>query len=274
MKRIIPILLAAIAFIVVLAILRPSPSADVVVAARGLESGHVIEAADVTLERLPKDLIPTDAFSDPSEVIGKTLAMNRTAGDVILPVHLGEMVTLQPNERAIALSVVDSTGLAGLLREGDRVGVTATLFVQGGVEMGAFSKVVIENLRVLYLSPAFRASDPMAFQSTPDPLSDSAAASSRAREGAVVLAVPVEAQAVVYDLASLDPAATNETRSISALELLSALDASDNARITLYLMPQNADPFTTSGLWLPDLIVQITPTPTATPTGWVGGTQP
>jgi pilus assembly protein CpaB len=274
MKKIIPIILAVIAFVVVIVILRPSPSLEIVVAARDLASGHVLEAADVTLTRIPKELVPAGAFFTTGEIVGKTLAMNRTQGDYLLPVHLGEAVSLQPNERAIAVKVVDSTGMAGLLREGDLVGVTVTLFVQGTGEMGSFSKVAIENLRVLYLSPAFRAEDPMALLSTPDPLSASSINSSRAREGAVVLAVPVSAQAVAYDLSVSDPNGSVQTRSINALELLSAVDASENARISLYLMPQNATGFTTSGLWLPDLIVRSSPTPNPTPTGWAAGGQP
>jgi pilus assembly protein CpaB len=274
MKKIIPIILAVIAFVVVIVILRPAPSLEVVVAARDLTSGHTIESEDVTLERIPKELVPSNAFFQASDVVGKTLSMNRTQGDLILPVHLGEAVALQPDERAIAVKVVDATGLAGLLREGDRVGVTVTLLVQGTGEMGAFSKVAIENLRVLYLSPEFRASDPMSVLSTPDPLSASGANSSRAREGAVVLAVPVTAQAVAYDLAAMDPSGTVQSRTVNALELLSAVGASENAQVSLYLMPPNANPFTTSGLWLPDLIVRLTPTPTPTPVGWTGGGQP
>jgi pilus assembly protein CpaB len=274
MKKIIPILLAVIAFIVVIVILRPAPSLEVVVAARDLSSGHAIEAVDVTLERIPRELVPSGAFFQAADVVGKTLSVNRTRGDLILPVHLGEAVALQPDERAIAVRVVDATGLAGLIREGDRVGVTVTLFVQGTGEAGAYSKVALENLRVLYLSPEFRASDPMSFLSTPDPLSSSGVGSSRAREGAVVLAVPVTAQAVAYDLAAMDPGGVFQTRTINALELLSGIGASENAQVSLYLMPPNASPFTTSGLWLPDLIVRLKPTPTPTPGGWMAGGQP
>lgn len=274
MKKIIPAILALVAFVVVIVILRPSPTLEVVVAARNLTSGHALESADVQLEQIPKELVPADAFYRLDSVVGKTLSMDRTQGDLILPAHLGEAITLKPDERAIAVKVVDATGLAGLLREGDLVGVTITLFVQGTGEMGAYSKVAIENLRVLYLSPEFRAADPMSTFSTPDPLSSSGVNSTRAREGAVVLAVPVTAQAVAYDLTSADPNGSVQTREINALELLSAVGNSDNAAVSLYLMPQNASAFTTSGLWLPDLIVRSTPTPTATPTGWTGGGQP
>ena len=274
MKKIIPIALSVIAFIVVIIILHPSPSVEVVVAARDLASGHVIEAADVSMARMPKELVPPEAYLAAGEVVGKMLAINRTAGDLLLPLHLGELVTLRPDERAVAVSVVDATGLAGLLREGDSVGLTVTVFVQGMGEVGAFSKVAIENLRVLYMSPTFRAADPMALLSTPDPMAAGSLSTSRSHEGAVVLAVPIAAQAVAYDFSAADPSIPTQVRMVNALELLSGVGASDNAKVSLYLMPQNADPFTTSGLWLPDLIVRITPTPTPTPQGWNPGEQP
>ncbi len=274
MKKIIPIALSVIAFLVVIVILRPSPSIEVVMAARDLSSGHVIEAADVSMARIPKELVPPEAYLAASEVVGKMLSMNRTTGDLLLPIHLGEIVMLRSDERAIAVSVVDATGLAGLLREGDAVGLTVTVFVQGTGEVGAFSKVAIESLRVLYMSPSFRASDPMAMLSTPDPMSTGSMSTSRSREGAVVLAVPIAAQAVAYDFSSSDPSFPTQVRVVNALELLSVVGVSDNAKVSLYLMPQNADPFTTSGLWLPDLIVRVTPTPTPTPQGWVPGEQP
>jgi hypothetical protein len=78
----------------------------------------------------------------------------------------------------------------------------------------------------------------------------------------VVLAVPIELQTVFYDFSS--SGAVSEQRTLNAIELLAALGSTDGAQITLYLMPSEAsNDFSSSGLWLPDLI--ITPAPTATP---------
>jgi hypothetical protein len=48
--------------------------------------------------------------------------------------------------------------------------------------------------------------------------------------------------------------------------MLTALEASENAKLFLYLMPRNAQQIVTSGLWLPDLIIKpYKPTPTLNP---------
>ena len=85
----------------------------------------------------------------------------------------------------------------------------------------------------------------------------------RAREGTVILAVPIDMQSILYDYSSLG--GVSETRKVNTLELLAGLGATDSATLTLYLMP-NGDPqnFSSPGLWLPDLV--RTPVPTATPT--------
>jgi len=53
---------------------------------------------------------------------------------------------------------------------------------------------------------------------------------------------------------------------VNAVELLTALDQADNARLSLYMLPKDAKAMTTSGLWLPELVIrQVTPTTTPTP---------
>ncbi len=194
---------------------------------------------------------------------------------MILQSHLGgEAVNLGPDERAVAVEVTDSAGLAGLLKPGDRVGVTAILTAGDFTTQGVFSKAVVENLRVLYIQPSFAAEDPAASAAvvTPDPLTGIAMQRQREKQGVVVLAVPVKAQAVVYDFQSAGLQATAAVRLVNAVELLSALDQADNVKLSLYLMPKDPQPMNTSGLWLPDLVIRdVTPTPTPTPIGMAGG---
>ena len=48
--------------------------------------------------------------------------------------------------------------------------------------------------------------------------------------------------------------------------MLTALEASENAKLFLYLMPRDAEQIVTSGLWLPELIIKpYKPTPTFNP---------
>lgn len=269
MKKWLPLIGALIVFLIALALLRPAPQKAVVVAAVDLPAGHVIADGDLTTRRMAEEFLPADVLTDPANALGMTLKADRTAGDLILASHLSpERVELKPGERAVALAVTDSQGLAGLIRPGDRVGVTAVLTDESTTEnRGVFSKITVENLRVLYLSPSFYAEDAAASAViTPDPATGLVFQREREDKGTVVLAVPVDAVAVVYDYSTVDPSYLNQTHLVNAIELLSALDSAGNASLSLFLMPKGeATPFVSSGLWLNRLMVSpVTPTPTPT----------
>jgi pilus assembly protein CpaB len=275
-KKFLPYLLAFLVFFVALALLRPPQQTQVVAAAADLPAGHILTEGDLTLKSVPADLLPPEgAITDPAQAVGQALRVDRTAGDLILAAHLGEKpVVLQADERAVAITVSDSAGLAGIIRAGDRVGVTAILTDGDYNTQGVFSKATIEGLRVLYIQPSFVAEDPAEAAGriiTPDPQTGIAVQRQRSKEGVVVLAVPVKAQAVLYDFQTAGIEATNAVRLVNAVELLSALDQTDNVKLSLYLMPDEAVPMNTSGLWLPELVIrQMTPTPTPTPGGFAG----
>uniref|UniRef100_A0A7C4Q3L7 Flp pilus assembly protein CpaB n=1 Tax=Bellilinea caldifistulae TaxID=360411 RepID=A0A7C4Q3L7_9CHLR len=276
-KKYLPYLLAVLVFFIALALLRPPEQTQVAVAAVDLPAGHILTEGDLVMKGVPADLLPPEgAITDPAVAVGQALRIDRSAGDLILTAHLGEKpVTLQPDERAVAIQVSDSAGLAGIIRPGDRVGVTAILTDGDYTVQGVFSKATVENLRVLYIQPSFQAEDPAEAAGqiiTPDPQTGIAVQRQRSKEGVVVLAVPAKAQAVVYDFQSAGIEATTAVRLVNAVELLSALDQADNVKLSLYLMPDEAQPMNTSGLWLPELVIrQMTPTPTPTPVGFAAG---
>jgi len=275
-KKYLPYLLAVLVFFIALALLRPPEQTQVAVAAVDLPAGHILTEGDLVMKGVPADLLPPEgAITDPAVAVGQALRIDRSAGDLILTAHLGEKpVTLQPDERAVAVEVNDSAGLAGIIRPGDRVGVTAILTDGDYTVQGVFSKATVENLRVLYIQPSFQAEDPAEAAGriiTPDPQTGIAVQRQRSKEGVVVLAVPAKAQAVVYDFQAAGIEATTAVRLVNAVELLSALDQADNVKLSLYLMPDEAQPMNTSGLWLPELVIrQMTPTPTPTPPGFAG----
>jgi pilus assembly protein CpaB len=274
MKKYLPILIALPVFIISLLFLRPEATQPILVAASDLPDGHLLVASDITLKQVPKSLVPQGAVSDPSRLINQTLGVFRGAGEVITPAHLGgESISLAPNERAIAIHVNDAAGLAGLLHPGDTVGVTA---VMDQLE-GSFAKTVASSLRVLYISPDFKALEGSS-STTGSPTTSSAFNGGfstsfqyrRDTEGTVVLAVPVEAITVGYDFSSFG--ISSESRLVSLTDLLPALDQVDYVHLSLFLEPDTAEPFFTSGLFLPDLV--ITPQPTATATPCPGGACP
>lgn len=268
MKKILPIILAAAAFIVVLLVLSPTPETDVLVAAYDLPMGHVLQSSDFYLGAFPQDMAPEDAIKDPEQVVGKTLMTGRSEGDIIRQSNLGdEPMSLAPNERAVAITVNNASGMAGLLRAGDLVGLTAVIESSGVSEQGTYSKAAVENLRVLYLSPDFLAVDPAdSMVTTTTDNTTSTVAKERKPQGALVLAVPIKAETILYDFTDVEPSLNIQERVVNVIEMLTALEASDSAKLFLYLMPRNAETMVTSGLWLPELIIKpYKPTPTLNP---------
>ena len=269
-KKLFPILAAVAVFIFAFVLLQPAPSTEVAVAAYDLPAGRVLTSEDILLRALPADAVPPDVITDPASIIGQSIRIDRGQGDVLRESQLGEVIQLQANERAIAVQITDPSGLAGLLSPGMEVGIIATINEDGyeGAS-GTFTKATIEGVRVMYIDPRFAAKSPDVAQpeETPDAFSAGLATEERAREGAVILAVPVEMQSLIYDYSTVH--GISETRKVNTLELLAGLGTTDSATLTLYLMP-NGDRknFTSPGLWLPDLVrtPAPTPTPTITPT--------
>ena len=267
MKKLLPILLAAIAFIVVLMLLSPTPEDNVLVAAYDLDMGHIMEDGDVIYATFPRDMIPEDAVYEPSEIIGLTLLTGRSQGDIIRLSNIGtEPMALAPNERAVAITVDNASGMAGLLRAGDMIGVTAVIDSSTSGESGTYSKTAVENLRVLYLSPEFQATEVESVLTSETDNTTATVTKDRKTEGALVLAVPISAETIVYDFADVEPELGTQLRTVNIVEMLIALEASDNARLYCYLMPREAEDMVTSGLWLPELVIKpYKPTPTINP---------
>ena len=298
----LPLLLGFLTFALILLALWPEPehTVDIVVAARDLGAGAVLSDADLVVITLPADQAPPDAVSDPAPLVGQTLAVARFQGEAVSLKHLGPPVSLGPDERAIAIRVKQDRGLAGLLRPGARVGVVATLPDANGE---LFAKAVIENLRVLYVSPDFQArpETPITAQMTVSDGESSglvtspgvtATNSKPANEGVILLAAPIEPYPVAFipitqtlstdtdfilddeterpgdqpterpmDRATFDDLThaiapdfeDAQVLYVSPVELLAALNAEKDA-LTLYLMPEDAQPLASNGLGLSELL--------------------
>ena len=271
MKKFIPLVLAIVVFAAALALNQPEPQVSVVVAAGDLPEGRVLAEGDLTVKELPKSLAPDGAVNDPQSLVGQRLRVARSAGDPVLPVHLGgETLELQPNERAVALSVTAAQGLAGLLKPGDRVGVTVIV----NASQQTFAKYIAGGLRVLWIDPTFRREEAPAPQGTPaaggglfggGSSTGGTVDTGGSAKGLVVLAVPVEAKTVVYDFSLLG--AVNETLPVYLVDLLPALSA-QGAQFGLVLEPEMANgEVITSGLSLQGVAVTPGATLTPTPTG-------
>ena len=270
MRKTLPILIIGLALIGVFIFLKPEGTQAVVVAARDLPVGHTLTEADLQIAELPEKL-SAEAYTDPTEISGQTLRLARSGGDVITPQHIGLTYLLpQPGERGIGIEVNDSGGLAGVLKPGDYVGVTAVL-LRAGSEAGTYAKLMVENLRVLYVSPEFQAMDPTLYAADEEQ-SGFSSAPQRSGTGTVILAVPSEARTVAYDfpfpsLTEDGQEQDDQAQWVYVTDLLPALDHANDVRISLSWQPvQPEAEMTTSGLYIPDLVILPEPTPTATPT--------
>jgi len=267
MKKILPIILAGVAFLAVWLFLSPEPKGMAVVAATNVSVGHILESSDIEVRSIPEDMIPEDAIRNINDIIGKTLIIDRAAGDIIRASQVGEeVINLAPDERAIAITVDNATGFGGLLTPGDYIGLNAIISLPGNGEEGTYSKVAVEGLRILYLSPEFRALDPDALDPETDQTSGAVYITEREQQGIAILAVPIDAETIVYDFSKVDSTVSTKSTSVYVIELLTALESSANAELYLYLMPRNAERMITSGLWLEDVVVLAhNPTPTINP---------
>ena len=116
-------------------------------AAHDLSAGHTLLATDLSLMAMPANSIASDALTDTKLAIGQTLKIDRGTGDILRTSNLGQMITLQPDERAVAVKITDSTGLIGLLVPGQKVGIVASIPMQSQNTQGTFSKATIEGLK-------------------------------------------------------------------------------------------------------------------------------
>ena len=258
------------------------------VAARDLGAGSILTPADLKTVVLPLEQAPSDGLTDPTSLVGESLAVVRYTGEPVTPKHLGPAVVLAPDERGIAVRVEADTGLAGLLRPGMEVGVIATLASpvsssDFGTVSGRglpYAKSMLEGLRVLYVPPDFQArpAQPVVYSSDSNqPVPSSVPP---VREGVIVLAAktrpePIqyeEAEAILIRELSEDDKVTGgggegvtESRGVATgtvenvrwavpVELLAALNAAD-AAFTLVLVPEEAQAYTSPGVALNELRV-------------------
>lgn len=256
---------------------RPEAVSPMVVAARDLGAGTVLQAADLEVTMVASHTVPDPALADPASLIGQTLAVVRFQGELVAGLHLGPAVTLDPHERGIAVRVQLDTGLAGLLQPGQHVGLVAVVSDRQGQNERGFAKALIENVRVLWISPAFRL--------RPDTfLPDGEAAAAPAREGIVVLAASTLPTPVLYEtqttmhvrairraLAGEASAREEDAPAVDEellreedphvvwgipLEMLAALNHL-GASFTLVMQPPAPEPYTTPGFSIERMLLPL-----------------
>lgn len=111
------------------------------------------------LKEIPAKYINERAVVDPKEVQGKIARSEILPGEQVLQDKLakdkdasaGLSFLLPPGKRAVTIAVNEVSGLAGLVKPGDRVDVMGTFDLQGAVgqEKSSITSLLIQNADVL-----------------------------------------------------------------------------------------------------------------------------
>ena len=143
---------------------------NVVVAAQELPAGtaindDIIKKGMVKAVQWPKASVPTDSFSSPEQVVGKTNRTKIMANEPILESRLsgegaGLTTRLEAGKRAMALRVDEIIGVSGFIVPDDRVDVIVTTTPPGNKNQDdKVSKIVLQNKRVLSVAQSVEQKD-------------------------------------------------------------------------------------------------------------------
>ena len=124
----IAIILAVVIGIMVIVLLNGVINPTTVVVAKvAIAPGTPLTTDLLEVRTIPSQAKPADAFSRVEDLTNKVLAVGRAPGDYITQSVLGDSsqagipASLQPDHLAIAVSVDLASGIAGVLREGQKV---------------------------------------------------------------------------------------------------------------------------------------------------------
>lgn len=128
----------------------------VVVAAKPLKPGMVLQAGDVKLIAWPGPQVPKGAFEHVEDVTGKSVFDVIDEDEPVFDSHLASEQTgggagVPAGMRAVSIHVTDSSGVLALLRAGQRVDVQVVIG-HGSDGRDTTVRTALENLQVLSVS--------------------------------------------------------------------------------------------------------------------------
>lgn len=121
-RRLLAALLAGLAVWAGLTALRPAPptTVPVLVAARAITGGAIIQPADVVVRDLPEDAQPDAFLTGIDQAVGKPATLPLPSGAVLMPASVVSRDSLASPGMAV-LPVVLTDTAAGLIEVGDRI---------------------------------------------------------------------------------------------------------------------------------------------------------
>jgi Flp pilus assembly protein CpaB len=126
-----------------------------VVAAKVLKPGTVLQSSDVKTIPWPASGLPKGNFGNTDDVVGSTVFDMIAEGEPVIEARLASAKSaagagVPSGMRAVSVHVSDSTGVLGLLRAGQMVDVQV---VRGKGTGDVAVRTALENLRVLSVIP-------------------------------------------------------------------------------------------------------------------------
>jgi pilus assembly protein CpaB len=132
-----------------------SDTTQVVVAKTAIAARSVLTAEVLARTTYPVGLVPTGAVANEADVVGQTTLTAIPAGAAVVRAQLvaangrtGASVSLEKGKVLVAFPTVDPLTLAGLVRQGDRVDVLATV-TSGSGETARKTQTTLQNLEVV-----------------------------------------------------------------------------------------------------------------------------
>jgi pilus assembly protein CpaB len=128
-----------------------------VVAARSLKSGTVLQAADVKTIPWASDQAPAGTYGGVDQVVGNTVFDPIGEGELVLATRLataqsGGGAGVPSGMRAVSVHVTDSTGVLALLRAGQKVDVQVVV-ARANATGDTAVRTALEDLKVLSVIP-------------------------------------------------------------------------------------------------------------------------
>jgi pilus assembly protein CpaB len=145
--------LTGVAVVCGLTALQPARPATqrVWVAARDLTGGEPLAGADVTLEPMPTQDVPSDALGANVNLIGRLLAAPMRRGEPLTDVRILSpsllSATASPDDLAVPVRVADGPATLALVHAGDLIDVIAAPDPDDGGPPASFT--VVRDVRVL-----------------------------------------------------------------------------------------------------------------------------
>lgn len=129
---------------------------NVVVAARDIPEMQTVDDTMIEVQQKPQSFVEPEAVRNPEDIVGHVAVAPMRKGEQILQTKLlqpgpetGISLQVQPAKRAITLPINEYSGVAKLIRPGDRVDIIAAIDIGKGPNMKREVSTIMFDVPVL-----------------------------------------------------------------------------------------------------------------------------